>query len=157
MSRHRGKQLPARPDGSLPQEQEPLRRLPPQSNNHTVIASAYSGPLPSPEMMEHYDAVVPGSAERIITQFEEQGRHRRTLEKTVVTGNERRANWGLVSATVIVIVGILCGTFLIYEGKTSEGLGTMLTPLGVVASIFVGGKIAQRRDLQKKMKEVKGQ
>jgi uncharacterized membrane protein len=157
MSKRREKQLPASPDGTMPQERESFRRLPPKQNNHTVIASTYSGPLPSPEMMERYEAVVPGSAERIITQFEEQGRHRRTLEKVVVTGNERRANRGQISATVIVIFGILSGTFLIYEGKTSEGLGAMLTPLGVVASIFVGGKMIQRKDLKRKEKEVRGQ
>lgn len=40
-----------------------------------------SGPIPSPDQLKEYDEVVPGTAERIISQMLIEGDHRREMEK----------------------------------------------------------------------------
>jgi hypothetical protein len=53
----------------------------------TGIQYTYSGPLPHPEVLEHYDRIVPGGAERIFTQFESQAKHRQSIESRVIRSN----------------------------------------------------------------------
>jgi hypothetical protein len=45
------------------------------------IQSSYSSPLPPPEIIEGYEKVLRGSADRILTLTEKQSEHRRELEK----------------------------------------------------------------------------
>ena len=49
-----------------------------------VEASSFQGPLPPPQILNHYDQIVPGSAERIISLWESQVRHRQELEKKAI-------------------------------------------------------------------------
>lgn len=44
-------------------------------------ASSFQGPLPPPRILHDYDQIVPGSAERIISLWENQVQHRQDLEK----------------------------------------------------------------------------
>jgi hypothetical protein len=41
-----------------------------------VETTSFQGPLPHPQILSQYDQIVPGSAERIISQWESQSRHR---------------------------------------------------------------------------------
>src|SRR5437773_2627905 len=57
-----------------------------------IRAQVTSGPLPSPDILREYDLLVPGAAERFIARFEKQSEHRMHLERTVIEGDDRRAN-----------------------------------------------------------------
>jgi uncharacterized membrane protein len=45
---------------------------------HTEIV--HEGPLPSPDVLNRYDTLVPGAAERIIAMAEAEMRHRQSME-----------------------------------------------------------------------------
>jgi len=48
---------------------------------HLAIQEHYhEGPLPPPAILKHYDAIVPGAAERIIAMAEGEVTHRRSIE-----------------------------------------------------------------------------
>jgi uncharacterized membrane protein len=58
----------------------------------TIQASAYSGPLPPPEAMAKYEAILPGFTDRLLTNFEKQSTHRMGLRQArLVTTKE----WGV--------------------------------------------------------------
>lgn len=46
--------------------------------------SAYSGPLPPPELLKQYDDILPGSAERIMKAFESESGHRHEMDGKLV-------------------------------------------------------------------------
>src|SRR5665647_108026 len=88
-------------------------RLLVQEQVRTEIKS-WSGPLPPPEALEHFNRVVPGCAEKIVDAFVQQSAHRRSLESMVVSGSEARANrgqWLIYSLLLLVVVGgsVGCG------------------------------------------------
>ena len=62
-------------------------------NGRTLVgvetSLSWSGPLPPPKVLEAYDRLVPGAAERIMKMAEQQSEHRRGLEKTVVEAGAR--------------------------------------------------------------------
>lgn len=112
-------------------------------------ASQHIGPLPHPDILEGYERICPGAAARVFTAFELQSAHRREMESRVVRGNVWSQQFGAVSALVIVLAAIGAGTWLIFEGKSTEGLssilGTVLTAGGV--GIFMRWRQdSERRD-----------
>lgn len=50
-------------------------------------SQVYEGPIPHPEILRQFDALVPGTAERLITLAEEESRHRRALENRAQEAN----------------------------------------------------------------------
>lgn len=98
---------------------------------------AWSGPLPDAETLERYELLAPGAADRIITMAEKQSVHRHEMEKLALTSGTRRAHLGLWLGFVIVLVGMLAGAFLIWNGRETEGFVLVLSQLGILAGSFL--------------------
>lgn len=45
----------------------------------------FSGPVPHPQILQGYDQIIPGAAERILRMAEEDAEHQREIEKTAIT------------------------------------------------------------------------
>src|SRR5436190_2107186 len=69
------------PEESEP-ESEPLP--PPDAAQHFFQMISYQAPLPPPGMLEEYERVLPGAADRIFNRMERQSEHRQELEKTKI-------------------------------------------------------------------------
>jgi uncharacterized membrane protein len=91
---------------NLPANQPPKEKSP-QAVAGLKIERYESGPLPSPIILGQYEKILPGAADRIVGIFEEQARHRMSLEKIVVGGDDRRSNRGLYCALTVALVTIL--------------------------------------------------
>lgn len=50
-----------------------------------VEALAMQGPLPPPDILSGYDAIVPGAAERILAMAEKQNDHRIEMEQGLLS------------------------------------------------------------------------
>ncbi len=96
-------------------------------------AKLHRGPLPSPEALQDYENVLPGCAERIVSQWEGQSGHRQDLEKSMVSANIKSRFIAQGISFLVVLIGIVAGTILILEDKDAAGLAAILTPLGVIA------------------------
>ncbi len=84
--------------------------------------AVFTGPLPPPEVLAKYDDIQEGFADRIITMAEKQSEHRRDLEKNVVNSGLLQQKWGLISATVINIAALACGTLMVLKGYSPQGI-----------------------------------
>jgi len=85
---------PLMPKGKVPQ------RVHQQSV--AVRSESFTGPLPPPALLEQYERLSPGFAERIITSWEIETAHRHDLERKVVAAEIEAQVWrqfspGLVS------------------------------------------------------------
>lgn len=63
-------------------------------------------------MMEEYERILPGSAERLLAMVEKQQEHRHKLETSHLESGNRRAWVGLSAATVLCLAVVVCGTTL---------------------------------------------
>lgn len=75
---------------------------------------SHSGPLPHPSILQSYEAVIPGSAARILTSSEIQAKHRQELESSVIKANILAQGRGLNYAFILALVTIVGGIFLAY-------------------------------------------
>jgi hypothetical protein len=64
-----------------PDPPDPLER----AVEFAAQVSLHRGPLPSPEMLRDYDSVLPGTAKRIIDQWERETSHRQELQRRIVS------------------------------------------------------------------------
>lgn len=81
----------------------------------------YAGPLPHPEILQKFEQILPGSADRILKQAEAQTQHRIELESKVVSADIIKSYLGLVFGFLIGMVGILGGIYLATLGYDVYG------------------------------------
>lgn len=117
-------------------------------------AESFSGPLPPPEMLQKYNEVSPGLADRIVSMAEKQSDHRRDLEKKVVYSNARRALVGQIMAFVIALAGIVAGVYLTMNDKSTEGMAAIFGPLIGLVGVFIYQKISQQKELAAKNRSI---
>lgn len=109
---------------------------------------SFRGPIPPPEILEAYERVLMGSADRILTMAEEQSRHRKRLEEAVVKGGSRNQILGMTLAFMLSLVTIILGGFLIFHDKNLEGFGLVLADLVALVGVFIYGRRTQREELK---------
>jgi uncharacterized membrane protein len=114
------------------------------------VSESFSGPLPSPQLLERYDVIVPGAAERIIVMAEKQLEHRQDLERMVVASNTQSQTQGLWLGFILAMVVVVSGAFLIYHGHDVYGLAAIISALAALVGVFVYGKYRQKKDLKEK-------
>ena len=131
MTADTGQHLPAREElhghDPLPADQQPA----------LVESSLWSAPLPHPDDLAAFDAVVPGAAEAILDGFNEEGKHRRRIEdRDSRSGAFERRISGVVYPALHVAV-IASGIYFLATGVLPAGFGL----LGFQTFLIVLGKI----------------
>jgi uncharacterized membrane protein len=111
---------------------------------------SYTGPIPPPELLGQYEQICPGAANRILGQFEEQGRHRRRIENRVIWNNVVSSILGQITGFLLLGGAIGGGVFLLYNNKPIEGLGSIVTAVLGAAWVLRKAEVERRRDLAQK-------
>lgn len=106
--------------------------------------------FPPPEILQKYNEIVPGAADRIIKTAESQHHHRQALEKTVVNSNVYSQKIGLGLGFIIAMTAIGGGIWLSAIGKSGSGLTAIIGALAALVGVFVYGKVQQSKELSDK-------
>ncbi len=101
-------------------------------------------------MLEKYNQVFPGCAERIVTMAESQLAHRHQLETTHIQGGQKSERLGQIFGFTLGLVAIVGGIWLIAHGKDVQGLVAILGAIGGLAGVFIYGRRAQAKEREKK-------
>jgi uncharacterized membrane protein len=115
-----------------------------------MMRESFSGPLPPPEVLDRYNQILPGAAERIIVMAESQHAHRLGLEKHVIHSNVSAQRLGTILGFVVAMTVIIGGTWLVHDGKSGQGLAAILSALAVLVGTFIYSKHEQQKELAKK-------
>lgn len=114
-----------------------------QSKQSVTIARAqrFEGPIPSPAVLEQYDKILPGAAERIIRMAESEAEHRHRLTSRHLESEIAEARWGQILAFFIGVFTIGCGTYAAIQGAELAGgfIGTTGV-VGLVTAFILGRK-----------------
>jgi uncharacterized membrane protein len=114
----------------------------------------YAGPLPPPEILEKFEQILPGSADRILKQAESQTQHRIELEKKVVSADIIKSYLGLVFGFLIGMVGILGGIYLATLGF--DVYGPILSGGSFVTLVvaFIYGTKSRKQEREQRLEKL---
>lgn len=114
-------------------------------------SSKFSGPIPSPEVLEGYKTVLPDAPERILAMAEREQSHRHKLEQQQVSAYTRdikddryEGRLGQIFAVTIALTAIACGTYLAINDKQISGSIISASGIGGIVTVFVKGRSPTR-------------
>ncbi|MFN6943506.1 MAG: DUF2335 domain-containing protein [Cytophagaceae bacterium] len=146
------------PEDSFPPELQGLLKNVPQDKRRDAVfqlasftrRTIHSGPLPPPEVLEKYSAIIPNGAERIMQMAENQNSHRIAIEKSAIKSQSNQSFLGQIFGFTIGIVALLAAWHLAINGHNAvAGIIGGTTVVGLV-SVFIIGKTSQSKQLEKK-------
>ena len=99
-----------------------------------IVTEISSGPIPTPQVLQQYNGIVPGAAERIIRMAEKQSDHRMDLERRVIYSNIKKSYFGMILATSIAMYGLYIAKEISMHGNPATA--------GIIATLDMGGLIS---------------
>ena len=129
--------------------QQPNRRI-----IHAQRAEAFSGPIPPPDLLEKYNNIIPNGADRILAMAEQQQAHRQFMEKTVVEGDVRRSDRGLILGFIVTVIFGAGGIYLVATGHDLNGLAVIFLPLAGLVGTFIYSKKTRKEERIERSKTI---
>lgn len=111
-----------------------------------VVEQHFSGPIPPPHLLQEYDAIQPGFAERIFAMTERQATHRQGIETSVINGNVRSQERGQWMAFGIAVLGVVGGVYLLATGRQIDGYAAIFTPIAGIVVAFIYNRREQSKE-----------
>jgi len=147
---------------STPKPDSPVTPKPASPENIAVGRlqvehSQFSGPIPPPEFLARYDAVLPGLADRIVRMAENQANHRHSLESLAIKAEINRSYLGIASGLLVALTGIGSGAILIYHDKIVAGSVFAGATLVSLVGVFVYGARTRRKEREAKTRILAGE
>ena len=105
------------------------------------VQREFSGPIPHPDIIQGYENVVPGSADRIIKMAEVQAQHRQDMESIMVRAESRDGLLGVLFAFALGIGSLVASVVVVVMVPQSSGaissaaLG--ITGIGSIITAFL--------------------
>lgn len=116
----------------------------------------YNSHLPPPEVMAHYEVILPGATDRFLRVVEKQSDHRMALEADVVRSDIKRSNAGLIAGFIIGLASVAMGGFLVWSGHDLAGATFVGVPMASLVGTFVYGTNSRRKERESKAKLMAG-
>ncbi len=110
-----------------------------------------------PEMLEAYENILPGLAERIVRMSEisldlavDQGEHRQRLEWAVTNANIRARYVSLVCGLIIVLALVGAAIAMVFHGQSAFALAALFATIGPIIGTYYRVMGIQREELARK-------
>lgn len=93
----------------------------------------HSGPLPAPETLAKYKEISPRAIDWIFEAATKEQNNRHWCDKEPLRQSRRAQTFTFTIAVLVIVVGAV----LVYQGKSAQGLATILIPLASILGIFI--------------------
>lgn len=123
------------PVSPLQEEESAERDI--QQPEFLVAMESHAGPMPHPSILMGYDNVLPGTAKKVVCNWELETEFRRYINKQTEVVIPRI---GQVFAFIIVMLALGVSVYAIRLGYTWEGFGVFLTTLVSAVSAMIWGR-----------------
>lgn len=128
------------------------------------MQAEFRGPLPPPEVLQHYEDIHPGTAERVLQQFERETQHRHGIERKLVDAQleiqhaeipafRRGQVFGLIIALAGIVAGALCVILAPTAGHAWAGAGIAGGSLATLVGVFIYGRKARSAEGTEEQKQ----
>ncbi len=123
-------------------KQVQVASAPQSEGQHQLIVAnqQWAGPLPPPSLLQGYDEVLPGCAERIVRSMEREQEHRHEMDKRLVDTYRTVYTRGQAIASVVALGSLAGAIYLGINGQTAPSVAALTVGLGQAVLAFLGFK-----------------
>lgn len=100
---------------------------------------SFSGPLPDPGTMKRYADIIPNFPERVVSEWEAEGKHRRSLERVALIADIVITVLGQVIGLLALLALCASGIYLTMQGHDKVGIAVFACGIGGIVAVFVRG------------------
>lgn len=107
----------------------------------TQVSLEWSGPLPPPAALEHFDRIIPGGGDRILRMVEQEQSHRLAIEQMSTDANIKshwRGQWLGAAIGVTAILAAVINSY--FGGPSLVGVALVGVPVLGVAQALIRGR-----------------
>jgi len=126
----------------------------PQKLELSFLAAFRKSPFPPPAELEKYEALYPGVTKLLFDNFAKQTTHRIELEKTVIEGDNKRANIAQHYSFFITLAFLILSGFLFYNGKNIEATVAAITGIVPVIISFINSSVRRKEEREIKRRNI---
>lgn len=128
-----------------PEPGDPSDSSPESESPEEIYREAFfRGPLPPPALLEQFDRIEPGAADRIIQMAEQEQAHRHELESrrheheaAIERGNQSLERRGQTFGFVLALIVLLGGLTLLVLGQSVQGFALVIGDGIALISLFL--------------------
>lgn len=120
-----------------------------EDQSHQVIAVAqghFSGPLPPPSVLQGYDDVLPGAAERIVQMAEKEQHQRHSLDDLLAASATRQRARGQWFAFMLGGGALALAAFMVQAGHPGYAIVAMISSIAPLAGALIYRRRSQAAD-----------
>lgn len=103
-----------------------------------------SSALPPASELERYTVLHPEMPDRLMTAWEKQGDHRRSVENKWVGGEVWRANFITIGSWVMIMTLMLGSFYLILNGHEGIGVAGIIGDIVLLVASYLGRRLGGR-------------
>lgn len=121
-------------------------KLQPPDHHLEERTQQYVGPIPPPSLLDEFNQIIPGAAERILRMAEENAKHQREIEMLALTSAVKTTTKGQIFGLIIGLSAFITTGFSLYLGFENAAMtigGT--TVIGLVTA-FIKGRTQKNND-----------
>lgn len=130
------------------------QELGPVSKDIGFLAAFRKGPLPPPAEMEKFEILYPGATKLLFDNFVNQTNHRMELEKTVISGDNERANKAQRNSFIIIMSILALSAVLFFMGKDGFAIASVFTAISQIIIAFISSTLSRKKERDNKRKEL---
>jgi len=120
----------------------------------SIYAAYRQSPFPPPAELEKYENLCPGVTKQFFDNFVKQTNHRLELEKTIIEGDNKRANTAQHYSFVITISFIIMAAVLFIFGKDIPAIGVGITAMVPIIVSFINSSIKRKDERSAKRRDM---
>lgn len=128
---------------------ERLSRNPNLIHSLSVVRTqSFVGPFPPPDMLEKYDQILPGAAERIFSLTEREQQHRHCMQSKTINGTLKKDWRGQWMGFISIVLILLIACYFACTGNNVFAMALVTIDLVTLAAIFVVGRLNMKSTRQ---------
>jgi len=111
--------------------------------NAISTSEFFCGPIPPPQILEGYENIIPGAADRILAMAENEAQHRHSVDNKCIKVDARDSLLGIITVFILGISCVFGGIAVILKIPEIAGMITGLAitsgGLGSILGVFIKG------------------
>lgn len=114
-----------------------------QASQRTIVAASkqWSGPLPAPEDLEHFNHIIPNGAERIVSMVEQEQAHRIECEKAALKAAVKDTRRGhLLGGGISLLAVVGCVYTAVIGAHPAVSVALVSLPIATIVITLVKGR-----------------